>query len=169
MKSFFLFVLLFGVCGFTSETQAQDFIVPENIELKTKEDFVKTEKDVINASKWLELTPIGKEMGKRSRVNAFVLMWVTNSPTVSIVINRLCTDLSDKNPDLIAVFLASYCRYVLENYYSTDDLKGNTAGVRGMINCYNLRGSIKRNQMIEKAATAETDGRLEEWVKENMK
>jgi hypothetical protein len=38
-----------------------------------------------------------------------------------------------------------------------------------MINCYNLRGSIKRNQMIEKAATAETDGRLEEWIKENMK
>ena len=113
------------------ELQAQDLIVPENKELKTKEDFVKTEKNIINASKWLEVTPIGKETGKRTRINAFVLMWVTNSPTVTIEINKLCTDLSDKNSDLIAVFLASYCRYVLENYYSTDDLKGYTAGVRG--------------------------------------
>ena len=169
MKSFFAFVLLFGACSFTSETHAQDFIVPENIDLKTKEDFVKTEKDVINASKWLELTPIGKEMGKRSKINAFVLMWVTNSPTVSIEMNKLCADLSDRNPDLVAVFLASYCRYVLENYYSTDNLKGYTAGVRGMINCYSLGGNIKRNKLLDKAAVAEIDGRLEEWVKENMK
>ena len=169
MRSFFAFVLLFAACGFTSGTQAQDLIVPENKELKTKEDFVKTEKNVINASKWLEVTPIGKETGKRTRINAFVLMWVMNSPTVTIEINKLCTDLSDKNSDLIAVFLASYCRYVLENYYSTDDLKGSTAGVRGMINCYSLGGNIKRNKLLDKAAVAETDGRLEEWVKENMK
>ena len=169
MKSLLAFVLLLGAFGFTPETQAQDFIVPDKMEFKTKEDFVKTEKDIINASKWLELTPLGKEMDKRTRINAFVLMWVTNSPTVDIGINKLCTDLSDKNSHLIAVFLASYCRFVLENYYSTDNLKGCTAGIRGMINCYSLGGDIKRNKLLEKAAGAETDGRLEEWVKENMK
>jgi len=169
MKFFITIFLLITTCCFSFNTTAQDFDVPENVSLKTKDDFVKTEKDIINASKWLEATQLGKEMDKRTKVNAFVLMWISDSPTITVEISKLCTDLSDKNPHLLGVFLASYCRYVLENNYSKDKLKGYTAGIKGMVNCYNLGGDIKKNKLLEKAVAADKEGKLEEWVKENMK
>lgn len=165
MKSFFITALLLTIL---SSSPAQDFAVPA-VEFTSKEDYSRTEKDIINASKWLEATQIGKDDDKRVQVNAFVVKWITGSPTVSVEINKLCTDLSEKNAHLLAVFLASYCRYVLENNYSEDRVKGYTAGIKGMINCYSLGGDVKKNKLLEKAVTADKDGKLEEWVQENMK
>lgn len=168
MKVFNSLVISFVSLLFTTGVFAQEFQVPENVSFNTKEDYVRTEKDIIEAAKWLESTQMGKEMDKRVKANAFVLMWVTGSPTVTIEIGKLCTDLSEKNSHLLAVFLASYCRYVLENNYNNDILKANTAAIKSMINCYSLGGDVKKNKLIEKAIAADKDGKLEEWVKENM-
>lgn len=168
MKHIFFLLLLVVAFGIASKTHAQEFQVPENVTLNTKEDYVTTEKDVISASKWLEATPLGKEMDKRVKVNAFVLMWLTGSSTVTVEVNKLSTDLTDKNPHLLGVFLASYARYALENNYSKDQLKGYTAGIKGMINCYKLGGEAKKNKLLDKAVAADKNGKLEEWVKENM-
>jgi len=167
MQIIYRFLLLVFIICNTYHSSGQDVIVPDK-ELKTKEDFVKTEKNIIAASNWLETTQLGKEMDKRTKINGFVLMWSSNSPTVTIEINKLCTDLSDRNPHLLVVFLASYCRFVIENYYSTDMVKGYTTGIKGMINCYKLGGDVKKNNFMNKAIAADADGRLEEWVKENI-
>ena len=163
-----IFFLLFLFTSFISKTHSQEFQVPENVTLNTKEDYVNSEKDVINAAKWLEATQLGKETDKRVKVNAFVLMWLTGSPTVTVELNKFCTDLTDRNPHLLGVFLASYARYALENNYSKDKLKGNTAAIKGMINCYNLGGDAKKNKLLDKAVAADKNGKLEDWVKENI-
>lgn len=163
-----IFFLLFLFTCFVSKTFSQEFQVPENVILNTKEDYVNSEKDVINAAKWLETTQLGKEMDKRVRVNAFVLMWLTGSSTVTAEVNNFCTSLTDKNPHLLGVFLASYARYALENNYSKDKLKGTTAAIKGMINCYKLGGEAKKNKLLDKAIAADKSGTLEEWVKENI-
>lgn len=168
MKFFYRFLILIFSLNNTIKSSGQEIIVP-NVELKTKEDFVKTEKNIITASHWLETTQLGKEMDKRTKINAFVLMWASNSPTVTVEINKLCADLCDRNPHLLGVFLASYCRFVIENYYSTDMVKGYAAGIRGMINCYRLGGDVKKNRFMDKAIAADVDGTLEDWVRENMK
>ena len=163
-----VFLLFFFTSFGISKIDAQEFKVPENVTLNTKEDYINTEKDVINAAKWLEATQLGKEMDKRIQVNAFVLKWLTGSSTVTVEVNRFCTDLTDRNPHLLGVFLASFARYALENNYSKDKLKGNTAAIKGMINCYNLGGEAKKNKLLDKAVEADKNGKLEEWVKENL-
>ena len=78
MQIIYRFLLLFFIVCNTHNSSGQDVIVP-NVELKTKEDFVKTEKNIVAASNWLETTQLGKEMDKRTKINAFVLMWSSNS------------------------------------------------------------------------------------------
>ncbi len=168
MKFILSLVFSFGSLIFTPGIVAQEFQAPENVSLNTKDDYIKTEKDIIEAARWLEATQIGQQMDKRVKVNAFVLMWVTGSPTVTIEISKLCTNLAEKNSHLLAVFLASYCRYVLENNYNNDKLKASIAAIKSMINCYSLGGDVKKNKLMEKAMAADKDSKLEEWVKENM-
>jgi hypothetical protein len=64
--------------------------------------------------------------------------------------------------------MAGYARYCLENNYSTDQLKANTAGIKSAINSYNLGGDVKKNKRLSAAIDADKDGKLEDWVKEAM-
>lgn len=159
---------LFAVCFSHTSFAQYEFIVPE-YKLEAKEDYAKYEQDIVKAANWLESTPIGKEMEKRRRVNAFVVVWLTGSPSVSISVGKMSTDLSEKNPELFAMFMAGYARYVLENSYSKDELKANTAAVKSMISLYNLGGDVKKNKILQKAIEADKAGTLEAWVLEKMK
>jgi hypothetical protein len=76
--------------------------------------------------------------------------------------------LLDKNPQFVGLFMASYGRYCLENNYSKDVLKATTAGIKSVINCYNLGGEVKKNKLLDKAIAADKEGKLEDWVKGNM-
>jgi hypothetical protein len=152
----------------TTTAFAQEFEVPENVKLDTKDDHTKYEQDIIKAAKWLESTPINKKDDKRIQVNAFVMMWLTGSPTVTVNVRPLVMKLSDKNPNLMLIFMAGYARWVLENNYDKDEHKGYLAGVKSMINTYNLGGDVKKNKDLQKAIDADKAGTLDAWLKENF-
>lgn len=151
---------------FSFHLQAQDFD-PGDLP-STKEEFIKTEKDLINAAKWLENTPVGTQMDKRKRVNAYAIAWIINSPTVTVEVRSSILKLFDKNPQLNAVYLAGYARYCLENNYSKDQLKANMGGIKAVINCYNLGGDVKKDKTLTKVIEKDKEGKLEEWVQEAM-
>ena len=147
---------------------AQDFEVPAQLPV-TKDEFVKSEPDFILAAKWLESNPLGTQEVKTKKMNAWVLAWITNSPTVTVEIRSFVTKIFDKNTQLLMVFMAGYSRYCLENNYSSDQLKANTAGVKSAISCYNLGGDVKKNKTLSAAIDADKEGKLEDWVREAMK
>ncbi|MEI9910980.1 MAG: hypothetical protein WDO71_15700 [Bacteroidota bacterium] len=146
---------------------AQEFEVPASLPV-TKEEFVNTEKDVIAAAKWLESNAIGTDMNKRTKVNTWVLAWLTNSPNVTIEVQQPIMKLFDKNPQLLMVWMAGYARYCLENSYSKDNIKCNVAGIKSAIACYNLGGDIKKEKLLPKVIDKDKEGKLEEWVKEAL-
>lgn len=162
-------LVLTGIILFTNLlVSAQDFIVPQLP--TTKEEFIKSEPEIIAASKWLESNTIGTQKEKTIQVNAYVVKWITDSPTVSIEIDadfivKLCED----NSQLLVVFMAGYTRYCLENNYSKDKIKCYTAGIKSAINNYALGGDIKKNKLLSKAIEADKEGKLEEWVRSKAK
>lgn len=147
---------------------AQDFEVPANLP-KTKDEFVRSEPDFIAAAKWLESNPIGTQELKRRNMNRWVIAWLTKSPTVTVAIKSFVGKLYYKNVQLLMMFMAGYSRYCLENNYSSDQLKANTAGVKSVITCFNLDGDVKKNKTLPAAIVADKEGKLEDWEREAMK
>ena len=147
---------------------AQEYEVPTSLPT-TKEEFIKSENDFIATAKWLESTPIGTDMEKRRKANAWVAMWITNSPTVTIGLRPSIIYLFENNRELLSMYVAGYTRYCLENNYSTDTLKCNVAGIRAAINCYKLGGDVKEDEALSKVIDADKEGKLEDWVKEALK
>jgi hypothetical protein len=74
---------------------AQDFEVPANLP-KTKDEFVRSEPDFIAAAKWLESIPIGTQEAKVKKMNAWVVAWITNSPTGTVEIKPFVAKFYDK-------------------------------------------------------------------------
>jgi len=164
----FLLAGIFAVCMSTSSFAQYEFLVPD-YKLETKEDYAKYEQDIVRAANWLEATPIGKDDAKRKSVNGFVIAWVSGSPSVSVQLYSTVGKITDKNPELLAMFIAGYARYALENNYDKDEVKSYVAAIKSMINLYNLGGAVKKNKTLQKVIEAEKSGNLENWVKENYK
>ena len=148
-------------------SSAQDFQVPADLP-STKEDFIKSEPDFIAAAKWLESTAIANDMDKRTKVNAWVIAWISNSPTVTIEIRGAMIKPFDKNPQLLSVYMAGFTRYSLENNYSKDELLCNIAAMKSVVKCCNLGGEIKKDKNLTKLLDADKEGKLEDWIKEAL-
>lgn len=158
-----LILLFFSLIAFT-----QNFKVPQNVEYKTAKDYEKYEKDIIAASKWLVATPLDEQEKKRQEVSAFVFQWVSGSPTVSITLHGAIADLSKKNSGMMFIYIASYCRYILENNYSTDILAAKKAAIDDMIKVYESGKGVNKDKKMLKLIKAKNDGKLDQWIAKNL-
>src|SRR5688572_22517769 len=102
----------------------------------TKEEFVASEKKVISTINWLEDTPLDQDTEKRKSQYALLMGWLTNSPTVTIELDALVVSFTEKNSDLLMIFMGGWTKFCLENNYSNDKVKGNVAGIKSAIKVY---------------------------------
>lgn len=75
---------------------------------------------------------------------------VSGSPNVSIELTSGIMDLTEKNPQLLSIFLASYCRYVLEHKGEKGKLNPTKAAIQDIITVYKKGISVKKNKKLKK-------------------
>lgn len=164
----FLIMILFVIS--IHQVKSQNFEVPKDYVLVVADDYAKYEKDIIACANWMENSPLDKDIVKRTDVNTFFMKWLTGSPTVTVSINAdLVIQYTEKNPDLLMIFMAGWTRYSLENNYSQDQLKGYYEGYKSIINVYKKGIGIKKDKNLEKLIKMFDNGELENWIKENVK
>lgn len=134
----------------------------------TNEEFVSSEPRVINTINWLEDTPVDQQTDKRKLLNALLIAWITNSPTVTLEINANILTFNKKNPDLLIIFMGGWTKYALANAYSKDNVKGSVAGIKSAIKVYKMKNGLKNDKEMEKLITLDEKGELENWVKEQF-
>ena len=152
----------------TTNLFSQDFRVPAG-QIKLKEDYAEYEKDIIAADKWLVATPFNEQKERREQVNGFIKQWVDGSPTVNCELNPIIFDFETKNPGMLYLFMGGCARYVLENNYSKDMRAKHKAALMDMITVYKAGKGIKKDKKMEKLIKAEEEGKLDEWLGENLK
>jgi hypothetical protein len=158
-----LFSLLISFPSFS-----QNFDVPKDVHLETKEDYAQYEGDIIKAVDWLIKTPVGSEKDKRLKVNAFLLQWLTGSPNVMIEITQEIATFMDCS-DCLMIFMGGWAKYSLENNDYADKIKGNLAGIESVIEFYNSnKGILGKNNAIEKYAKLKNKGKLEKHIQSKI-
>jgi hypothetical protein len=150
-----------------NQLKSQDFEVPKNYVLSSNADYQKYETEIIACANWLENFPLDKDEMKRKEANAFLMQWLTGTPNVSINLNAdLVSKYTEKNPQLLMIFMAGWTRYSLENNYSKDQQKGYYEGYKSMINVYKKGIGISKDKNMGKLVEVYDKGELENWVKE---
>lgn len=149
---------------------SQDFKVPENISLTSASDYEKYEDIVITGIKWLEDTPIDQQISKRKETSAFLLKWITGTPTFSIGLQAFQIELTNKNPDLLMSFLGGWTKYALENPdQKSNEVATNLAGFESLVKVYasNTDNGIKKDKKVEKFMKLNKQER-ENWIREQL-
>jgi hypothetical protein len=159
--------LLLLVC---QKTLSQEFEIPKNLKLEKESDYAKYEVDVLNGINWLENTGIKDQLAKRKNTSAFLMQWMTGTPSVSIGLQAFQTKLTEKNPDLLITFLGGWTKFAIENPSEKEDvIKANIAGFQSLIKVYsaNKGSGIKKDKKIEKLIKLNQE-ELEEWVRKEV-
>jgi hypothetical protein len=170
MKTRLVFPALITIMLFSFSAKSQEFNVPANYEFKTAGDYTKYEKDIIACADWLENSPLDKDVQKRKEASAFLIKWITGSPTVSIGLNAdLVMKYFEKNGDFLVIFMAGWTRYALQNNYSKDQQKGYYEGYKSVITVYKKGIGVTKNKDLEKLIKMYDKGELEAWIAEKTK
>ncbi len=148
---------------------AQKFEVPTDYTLKVAADYARYEKDMIGAAKWLTATAFDDQAVKRRHVSVFVTEWIIGSPTVFVELFPIIMDFEKKNEGMLVIYMACAARYVLQNNYSKDTVAKHRAALQDMIQVYNNGSGIKKDKKMMKLIKSSEEGKLEEWMNENMK
>lgn len=142
---------------------AQEVEIPNDLKLENAEDFKKTEQLVLNSTEWLLKTPISTNPSKRKEINAFLMKWISYSPTVSIEIVSGIVPLDC--PDCLMSFMSGWTKYSLENDYSKNKLECAVVGAENAIEFYRKNESeIGKNSDMEKLKTQQKKGTLKKYI-----
>jgi hypothetical protein len=133
-----------------------------------KEDFISSEKKVLATIDWLENTPLNKENEKHKTQYALLSAWIINSPTITIDVNRNVVNFTEKNNELLIIFMGGWTKYSLENNYSKNIVNGNVAGIQSVIKFYKRNNTLNKDDEILKLIELDTQGALEDWVKDQL-
>lgn len=161
-------LLLLAICLSTIALNAQEFIVPKDIKLESKEDYEAQNDNVIAAVNWLTDTHLNRESKKRKRVNTYLLQWLTGTQTVSLTLQPGLADYGSC-ADCLMVYMGGYAKAVIEAGNEEDKLANNVAAIRTVLQFYQKsEGAIGKNKLIQKLLKQEEKGKLEAEVAKRM-
>lgn len=169
-KNFFVSIWLISSLLLVKYVNAQaDFKLPENINLKNKEDYAKYEKLVIQSAIWLEKTDMDKDVDKRKKIDAFIVKWVAGTPAFTLNLDEPVYILSDKNPELLAIYIASYARNILENKKESNNFSATKAALKSITYVYKKRIDVSLNKELEKMVKFNSEAQWDDYIITNMK
>ena len=115
----------------------------------------------------MENTDLNKEIDKRKQVNAFVVQYISGSPTITVEINEAIAKIYGDNEQLLALYLASFARHCIENtsWTKTTAIK---AGIVSMIAVYKKQIQVKKGRELDKLIKL-TDAELDKYIASKFK
>jgi hypothetical protein len=162
-------LLVCALLTIAGKSFSQEYSVPVNYQLNSKDDYVKYEPNIVEAANWLVNTPLNEQKDKRKEVSAFVVQWTSGSPTVNIEITPVIMDFEKKNEGMLVIWMASSSKYVIENNHTTDVRAKQKAALHDMIKVYQSGKGIKKDKKMEALIKSDTEGNLDKWLEENLK
>lgn len=163
------FLLLGLALLLTAPAGAQTaFPVPTSYSLESRADYDQYAPQIIETVNWLEASTLPADNPQRLKANAFLMKWLTGSPTVTVDVQPYALDLYGKDPNLLMAFMGGWTRYALQHPTEKDKVVLNTEGVKTLLNVYKLKGG-KGNKKASELVKLEEQGKLSEWVKSHLK
>lgn len=141
----------------------QEAEVAMDMSLETKEDYKKAEPLVLACINWLQEAPLLEDEKRRNIENAFVLKWISGSPSVTVEVLEGIAPLD--SPDCLMAFMSGWVKHSLENNYDNDRVRGALAGAKQAIDFYKKNKSeIGKNSDMEGLVKKEKSGKLEAFI-----
>ncbi|OYU80836.1 MAG: hypothetical protein CFE23_07680 [Flavobacterium sp. BFFFF1] len=144
---------------------AQDYKVPV-YKFGNATDYSKYNAEIIKCITWIESNP--SDIESKNAATQFFVEWLTGTPDVSVEMSSAILKFNQENSDLLMAFMFGWTKYALQTPGAVEDkIKLNAAALRNVIRVY--KKTSDRDPEIDKLATLDKEGKLETWVKDQLK
>jgi len=168
MRHISLFLLMACLVATTSFAQDPDLKKLDRYEFDSEEDYEAFEEDFLNCYTWLQNNPVTHP--SRILANGIVVKWLTGTPSVTIKLSSYVTEFSEKNPDLLILFMGGWAAYTLEvGKANADDLEANMKGMEAVLDYYEKGEAfgLVKDGKAQKFIKLRDKGKLRAYIEKN--
>lgn len=151
---------------FGSATEKEN--APVDLTMETAADYERLEPLVIKAYDRLRSSPVDQAPEERKQLGAFLLQWITGSPSVSIEISEGLVPYIDQ-ADLLVIFMGGWTKYELQNKGSSKKDQSALFATEEVIGFYKANvKALGKNKEVEKLAKMQEEGKLKAHIRSVM-
>ncbi len=164
---FICFVSLFLSLG----TFAQNGVgpsIPKDVVLNTEQDYAAQKSLVIKSLSWLISTPLEEHVDKRNELNAFVLLWLSGSPSLTLNIESKSMPFLEENEDLLFTFMHGMALYQLHHPKEKDKIKLHAEGLIAVARIVKM-SKVKKDGNLKKLLKAYRKDCVYGYAEEKLK
>jgi hypothetical protein len=163
MKKGLLALLLSTIITAAAFSQNIPFV--EGLRMDTPQDYHNADSTVLLVSHYLLSIPINTENYNRLKISLFLTRWMDGSPEFTVVPNTKVTRYIENDVDLMAVYYASLCSFVLE-YPSVKDKAAITLNTAKTLADYigNGNNHVILTRQLRKMVAANQEGKLKSFL-----
>lgn len=137
------------------------------------EDYLRYQNTVLECIDWLMKTPIKVQQENRKKASGFIMAWLLGCPYVHLSLYPFFMEFTEKNRELIIIFIAGCIKYGIENDVNREkQFEMQKAGLMSLVNYYKQRSSmgLKRDKYIEKFIESYLDDndKLNSWLRKQI-
>ncbi len=165
MKTLLIIILSFATTGI----YAQKKLTYANLPLNTAEDYANAEKSALQAANEILSLPLDKDSQSKSEAMHFLSDWMQGTPAFLFPLNEPIGKISNDNPELLVIYMASMTRYVLSNETKTP-LGEKDIAYHGFLifsdYCDNPKNHVSINGELKNLIDAKKQGNLQDYLDE---
>lgn len=158
-----LIILIFSMCMLDLNSAAQNVHVPQNYSLETSSDYRANAPAVKKCLEWLLETPLHEFPDKRDEVNAFVMLWLTGTPTLTVETKSSLMPFIEKNEELFYTFVHALSLYHIKNREVEKHADVEFA-LSEVIRMYRKSKGLSKDDEMKELRRARRWGNLDEWI-----
>lgn len=146
---------------------AQDYSTLQDVELKDKADFAKAEDKILECTQYILTTPMDDENKNRIHAMQFILRWMEGTPDYTFTLDETVARLAQTSDEVLGVYMACMCRYVLKNKEKANDDKEVKYNSVLMLIDYaqDPDNEVEISGEMQNLIQAKKENRLKEYIK----
>lgn len=163
-KKLFADFLLFILAGAAMSAfgQCESPVMPEGQAFEVASDYRSSDAKASDALIWLSSHPIDECTNIRERLNAFVLVWLSGHPDITINLNPVVLPFLDEYPELLFPMLHGMAAFQLGKPLSTvNSAAVHAAGLKVIVDVAGRSDTYRRHNDIRALRKMRRRGKLE--------
>ncbi|MCB0761377.1 MAG: hypothetical protein KDC12_07650 [Flavobacteriales bacterium] len=164
-KATLLILGLVCLLGLASPAQDKAPQVPDALVLNVAEDYAQYQGLVVKCLSWLVSTPSDVQIPEREELNAFVILWLSGAPDITVDVTTDCMPFLKDHEDLFFTFLHGMALFQIKHPAENDPARLHEAGLEAVV--FQVKETkCKRTPELKEILKAERKGRLYEYAVE---
>jgi len=169
VKKLGIIIALFcSVCFLGADAQSTCPEIPKQYGWNTPQEYAADEARVKEVLKWLCSQPLGLDIQKRSLANAYVMEWITGTPSLRLEVNSEAFPFIDQHPELLFSLIQGMAYYAMGHPEEKNAVKLHAEALETVAHHAELSEELSKDGDLKRLMRANRKRQLKEFYLESI-